>query len=378
MQNRQVVLVRAPDLTTPVSQLFECRDEPIANLEDGEVLVRVIYISVDPYMKQYSMADPSQVGKVMKSRGVGIVVQSRSSEFKAGDHVYGSLCWQTFAVIKSNETVYLADGTVQKATGADALRRVDRKQASLARYLGVLGTPGLTAYAGVKTIMNPKAGECVLVSGAAGAVGSVVIQLARLAGARVVGSAGSDAKVKYLMEQCGCDAAFNYKTVASFDEALEKYCPNGVDCYFDNVGGKMLDSVLSHANSFARVAVCGIISTLGPGNEHNMRNMSFVLTKQIKVEGFQARTHWNLMAGYIQQMSCWLREGDVRYTETVSDGLDSAPKALETMLAGGNVGKQLVAVSKDVSPPDTMAILTKPLLLWTLSLLGACAVLSRR
>jgi NADPH-dependent curcumin reductase CurA len=375
--NTQVVLTRTPEPGTAVSTFFECKDSPLADLEDGEVLVRVIYISVDPYMQQYSMADPAQVGKVMKSRGVGIVVRSRVPGFRAGDHVYGSLCWQLFAIIKPNETVYLADGTVQKATGADALRKVNTLQAPLARFLGVLGTPGLTAYAGIKTILCPKAGECVLVSGAAGAVGSVVTQLARLAGARVVGSAGSDAKVQYLLEQCGCDAAFNYKKVGSFDEALEQYCPNGIDCYFDNVGGKMLDAVLSHANSYARVAVCGIISTLGPGNEHRMQNLSYVLTKQIRVEGFQARTHWNLMAEYVEQMAGWLRNGDVKYNETISAGLESAPLALETMLAGGNVGKQLVAVSEEDMSPAGSGPTLRPILFWAVAVISACAAMRR-
>lgn len=350
-------------------------------LTPAQVLVRVIYTSVDPYLFQYALLQPSNVGLV-QSRAVGIVEAScEAPDFPAGCFVYGSFGWASHAVATASGTVTvtMADGTKRAVSGSDALRRIELParpytRSPLPRFLGVLGMPGLAAYAGVVRILRPSAGKTIFVSSAAGAVGLVAGQVARVLGARVVGSTSSAAKCSFLLDH-GFDAAFDYTAVQpeGYTAALAPIFPDGVDGYFDCVGGSMLDAVLGLANDHAAVAVCGLMSTLpqpdapdarsvgtppARGAPHNweLPNFSRVLTKQIRIEGFQAREHFDLFGEYCDRMASWLESGDVKYAETISDGLESCPQALSTMLEGKNLGKMLVQVSPDpLTPPGKAA-----------------------
>eukprot|EP00040_Diaphanoeca_grandis_P044116 m.11351 g.11351 ORF g.11351 m.11351 type:complete len:414 (+) comp8768_c0_seq1:177-1418(+) len=368
-------------------------------LVQGDVLVRTVYVSVDPYLFQYALLQPSSVGQVVKSRGVGIVEASKDASFPVGSFVFGTLGWRSHSVhsMTTDTTIVVADGSTRVVTGADALRIIVpagttpilAKTSPLPRYLGVLGIPGLTAYAGVKRILQPKAGSQIFISSAAGAVGLVAGQVCKQLGARVVGCTGSDEKCQFLLDH-GFDVAFNYKTertttannapidldidngYANYVAALGHHFPQGIDGYFDCVGGAMLDAVLHHANEHAAIAVCGIISTLPPptspdttrtstsasaanhpatkfGEDYiwKFHNFSRVLTKSIRMQGFQARDHYDLMDEYHTTMNDWLDTGKVVYREAILRGIENLPTALMHMLDGKNLGKQLVQVSDD-------------------------------
>jgi len=342
----------------------------------GQVLVRVIYTSVDPYLFQYALLQPSNVGPV-QSRAVGVVEDAcEAPGFPVGSFVYGSFGWASHAVVSAGGTVSvtMADGSKRVVAGSDGFRRIELPVAPrapgvpspLPRFLGVLGMPGLAAYAGVARIIRPSAGKAVFISSAAGAVGLVAGQVARLLGARVVGSTSSAAKCEFLLQH-GFDAAFNYRACGAggYSAALAEHFPDGIDGYFDCVGGEMLDAVLGLANDHAAIAVCGIISTLPPPGsvasssggaaapEHVWRfeHFSRVLTKQLRLEGFQARDHFDLFPEYCEKMGAWLDSGEVKYAESIAQGLEGAPAALMAQLEGQNLGKQLVQVSEDPLAP---------------------------
>ena len=271
--SREVRLAARP-VGWPVESDFELVETPLSEPGEGEVLVRNVYMSVDPYMRgrmvdRRSYVPPFQLGEPLAGGAVGQVLASRHPGFAEGDCVSGMQGWrECFAAPGGN------------------LRKIDPKPAPLSYHLGVLGMPGLTAYVGLHDIGKPKAGETVFVSAATGAVGSVVGQLARIRGCRTVGSAGSDTKVKVLLEELGFDAAFNYRT-ADLDEALAQACPDGIDVYFDNVGGDQLDAALDRMNPFGRIAACGMISTYNaetppPGP----RNQIYLVGKRITMQGF--------------------------------------------------------------------------------------------
>lgn len=361
----EVVLSQIPAPQAPLHEdNFQCRSIDIGALADGEILVRVIYTSVDPYMFQYALRDPQQFDKKVKSRAVGVVERSNLPEFPVGCFVFGSFGWATHSIEApcSESRVFMADGSERKIAAADSVRRLDLPflpgvvgASRLVRFLGILGGPGLTAYAGVSRFMRVAAGEQVFISSAAGAVGLAAGQIARALGAgRIVGSTGADSKVEFL-KQHGYDDAFNYRAAIAdnsaayeaYHKALAQLFPDGIDCYFDNVGGPMLDAVLGLANQHARVAVCGIISTLEDDGVWQFRNFAQVLTKQIHIQGFQCRDNYDLFPEYSERMNRWLDAGEVKYQETVTQGIKSAPNALLSMLKGENLGKQLVQVSED-------------------------------
>lgn len=300
---------------------------------EGQLLVRTQVLSVDPYMRgRMSMAKsyipPFVIGKPIESGGIGEVLRSESPHFAVGDVVVGMLPWQAQGIAAAN--------SVRKVTPG----------APLTAQLGVLGMPGLTAYVGLLDIGKPKAGETVFVSGAAGAVGSVVGQVAKLQGCRVVGSAGSDSKVRYLLEELGFDAAFNYKTAADQRKALKELCPAGIDVYFDNVGGDTLEAVIWNLNDHARVPLCGMISMyndaeLPPGP----RNLMELVRRRVRMEGFIVTDHAKRNPDFMRDMLGWLEAGKVKHTETFFEGLAQAPRALIGLLRGENVGKMLVRVA---------------------------------
>ena len=329
---RQFKLAARP-VGMPKESDFSLVEAPMPVPGDGQVLVKTAYFSVDPYMRGRitgvkSYADPVNIGDVMVGSAVGRVVESKSSNFSTGDFVSGYWGWQEHA-----------------AVDARSLRKLDPKAAPVSAALGVLGMPGMTAYFGFLDICNPKPGETVVVSGAAGAVGSLVGQIAKIKGCRVIGIAGTDDKVEWLTKELGFDGAFNYKTTDNYVAKLKELCPHGIDCYFDNVGGAITDAVFPLMNVFGRISVCGQISMYNLEKpEPGPRVLPYILVKQLKVEGFLI-TRWQSRWGEgIAQMAQWLKEGKIQYREDVVEGFGNTVKAFIGMMQGENTGKMLVKV----------------------------------
>src|SRR5271156_3760122 len=313
--NRQFTLAARP-VGMPKESDFRLVEAPIPALANGQILLRTLFLSVDPYMRGRmtgvrTYADPVDIGQLMVGGTVGKVVQSTNPQFRAGDFVLGYWGWQEYAV---------SDGK--------GLQKLDPSLAAVSTALGVLGMPGMTAYFGLLDICQPKPGETVLVSGAAGAVGSLVGQIAKIKGCRAVGIAGTDDKVEWMTKELGFDAAFNYKSTSDYGAKLKELCPKGIDCYFDNVGGAITDDVFPLMNTFGRISICGQISQynlqkpeLGP------RLLGLILVKQLKVEGFIV-TRWQSRYGEgIGQMAEWLKEGKLKHREQVMLGFENAAKA---------------------------------------------------
>jgi NADPH-dependent curcumin reductase CurA len=273
-------------------------------------------------------AEPVNVGDVMAGASVGQVVESRSTALAPGDFVLGQWGWQEYAA---------GDGA--------KLRKLDPKVAPVSTALGVLGMPGMTAYFGFLDICQPKPGETVVVSGAAGAVGSLVGQIAKIKGCRAIGIAGADSKIGCCVNELGFDSAFNYKTTPDYTAKLKELCPTGIDCYFDNVGGAITDAVFPLMNLYGRISICGQISQYNLEKpEPGPRLLSHVLVKQLKVEGFIVTRFQNRWAEGITQMAQWLREGKLKHREEVVEGFQNTVKAFIGMLQGENTGKMLVKV----------------------------------
>ena len=334
--NRQILLAARP-VGFPKDSDFRLVEAPLPTPADGQFLVRSIYVSVDPYMRGRmndvkSYAPPVAIGGLMGGGAVGKVVESRNPTFREGDIVEGMFGWQEYAV---------SDG--------QGVRKINPELAPISTALGILGMPGLTAYFGLLEIGKPQAGETVVVSGAAGAVGSVVGQIAKIKGCRAVGIAGADDKVKYLTDELGLDAAFNYKAVGDYYEKLKELCPDGIDVYFDNVGGTITDAVFRLINPRARVSICGQIS------QYNLEKpemgprlvLQLLLVKQARAEGFLVFQFLDKYPEGLAQMAQWLKEGKLKYTEDVEHGIENTPRAFMSMLKGRNTGKQLVKVSDD-------------------------------
>lgn len=320
----------------PEESNFELVEVPVPTPGPGEVLVRNIYMSVDPYMRGRmregpSYAAPWQVGEVMQGGCVGQVIQSNSPELQVGAYVLGNQGWREYFVARP-----------------DQLTPVEPGLAPIQAYLGVMGMPGMTAYVGLLDIGRPRPGETVFVSAAAGAVGSVVCQIAKIQGCRVVGSAGSDAKVAWLLNEAGVDSAFNYKTVADLSSELARRCPDGIDVYFDNVGGDHLEAALDHMNQHGRIVACGMISVYNATEPVCApRNLFRVVGQRLTIQGFIVSDHWDRREAFLQDMSRWIQEGRVRWQETVVEGIENAPKAFIGLFQGENFGKMLVKIGPD-------------------------------
>ena len=330
---RSVVLKKRPH-GEPVASDFEIREDAVPEATAGEVVTRTIWLSIDPYMRgrlreEQTYAVAIQIGEVMTGETVGEVIASAHPDFVPGDLVVGARGWQSHSVTPGERLVKIAKGA-----------------APLSAYLGVLGMPGATAYAGVTEICKPKAGETFVVSAASGAVGSVAGQLAKRAGARVVGIAGGAEKCLWVQDSLGFDDCVDHRSMDLRSE-IRSACPDGIDGYFENVGGAVQAAVFDHLNPFARVAMCGMVSQY---NEHTMPpgpNLGFVVGKRVLIQGFivsdrPARiTEWRAMAEPL------VADGSLVYREDVIDGLENAPEALTGILSGRNFGKLLVRVSPD-------------------------------
>jgi NADPH-dependent curcumin reductase CurA len=318
----------------PTQDNFEIVDTEIPAPGEGQILVRNLVMSVDPAMRGRmrdvkSYAPPFQVGEVMSGGAVGEVVESNVDDIKPGDHVLHQAGWRTHAVLDAGRYV-----------------KVDGSVAPLSTYLGVLGMPGLTAYAGLLESAEFKPGDTVFVSGAAGAVGSLVGQLAKLKGAkRVIGSAGSAEKVRHLIDDLGFDAAFNYKD-GPVAAQLREAAPEGIDVYFDNVGGEHLEAAIDSINLHGRIAVCGMISQYNATEATPApRNLAQIIAKRVTVRGLLVLDHWGLQQQFVSEIAPLVASGELKYSETFVDGIRNAPEAFLGLLSGANTGKMLVRIA---------------------------------
>jgi NADPH-dependent curcumin reductase CurA len=332
--NRQILLASRPQ-GEPSAENFKLVETPVASLADGQVLVRHHFLSLDPYMRgrmsdAKSYAAPQPLGEVMIGGTAGEVVESRNPHFKAGDKVVGMGGWQEYAVVDADQR-----GVLQK---------VDTTQVPLSAYLGAVGMPGVTGWYGLVKIIAPKAGETVVVSSAAGAVGGAVGQLAKARGARVVGIAGGPDKCRSVVEELGFDECIDYRLhpdVKSMSAALKAACPSGIDGYFENVGGHLLDAVMLRANAFARVAMCGMIAGYN-GEPIPMTMPQLILVNRMKIEGFIVSEHMEAWPEALKELGTLVATGKLKYRETVAQGIANAPEAFFGLLKGRNQGKQLV------------------------------------
>jgi NADPH-dependent curcumin reductase CurA len=332
--NRQILLARRPT-GMPSRDDFAFREAAVPELGDGQALVRTLYLSVDPYMRGRmnegkSYVPPFALDEVITGGAVGQVVDSRSPDLRPGDFVVGTLGWQDYSVAP-----------------AAKLRRIDPALAPVSTALGVLGMPGLTAYFGLLDIGRPQPGETVVVSGAAGAVGTGVGEIAKFVGCRVVGIAGGARKTRYLVETLGFDAAIDYKGSEPLETALAAACPQGVDVYFDNVGGTVSDAVMSLINANARIPICGQIALYNlEAPDIGPRVQPLLLTRTALMKGFLVGQYADRNGEALPRLAQWVREGAIRYEETTTEGLERTPEAFLGLFTGENLGKALVKVAE--------------------------------
>ena len=332
MTTKQIVLFSRPN-GKPVMENFQINHFELPEINDKEVLLEAMFLSVDPYMRgrmndAKSYVPPFEIGKPITGGVVAKVTKSNSANFKENDIVTGNLPWQQHCIATEN-----------------GLIKIDTSVAPASYYLGILGMPGLTAYFGLMHIGKPKAGETVVVSGAAGAVGIVVGQIAKMQGCHVVGIAGSDEKIKLLKEEFGFDVVINYKTCTDLKKAIADACPNAVDIYYDNVGGEISDAVISNINFNARIVLCGQIALynsteipIGP------RLQPMLLTRSVLMQGFIVSNYQTQFEEGLNHLSQWLKEGKLKYKETIVKGFDKLPSALIGLFSGDNTGKMIVEV----------------------------------
>ncbi len=332
--NRQIHLDNRPT-GEAVASNFKIVVTETPALQDGQVLVHHHFLSLDPYMRgrmndSKSYAVPQPLGQTMQGGTVGEVVESRNPRYIVGDKVVGMGGWQEYSVVD--------------ATQPGALRKVETTHVPLSAYLGAVGMPGVTAWYGLVKICEPKAGETMVVSAATGAVGSAFAALSKARGCRTIGIAGGPEKCKYAIEELGFDACIDYKLhkdAASLSKALKDACPNGIDGYFENVGGMVLDAVLPRMNAFGRIAVCGMIAGYD-GQPLPLSNPALILTQRLKVQGFIVSEHMEVWPEALKELGTLVATGKLRARESIAQGIESAPEAFLGLLKGKNFGKQLV------------------------------------
>mgnify|MGYP003630264683 CR=1 FL=1 len=328
---KTILLKNRPEGKPSMSD-FEFKTEESENtVNQGELLLETKYVSVDPYLRgrmsdAKSYVPPFQLNKPIQSGVIAKVLESKNDKFKAGDFVSGMLNWQTIQI-----------------SNGEGLTKVDPSKAPLSAYLGILGMTGLTAYTGLTEIGKPKAGETLVVSGAAGAVGSVVGQIGKILGLKVIGIAGTDEKIELLKSKFGFDAGINYKTTKDMKAAIAEAAPNGVDIYFDNVGGPISDAVLVNINRLARIIVCGAISVYN--NTEAPKSLSvqpFLVKNSALMQGFIVSNYTDKFPEAMKQLSTWLAEDKLTYSETIVKGFDNIPSAFIDLFEGKNKGKMVV------------------------------------
>lgn len=332
--NRQQHLDNRPD-GEAVASNFKLVSVETPPLQENQVLVRHHYMSLDPYMRgrmndAKSYAQPQPLGQVMQGGTAGEVVESRHPKYAVGDKVVGFGGWQEYSVVDASQP--------------GALKKVDTTHVPLSHYLGAVGMPGVTAWYGLVKIINPKAGETMVVTAASGAVGSAFGALAKARGCRVVGIAGGADKCKYVKDELGFDACIDYRQhpdVKSMSAALKEACPDGIDGYFENVGGYIFDAVLLRANAFARIALCGMIAGYD-GQPLPLANPALFLINRIKLEGFIVSEHMEVWPEALAELGQLIASGKLRPRESIAQGIESAPEAFLGLLKGRNFGKQLV------------------------------------
>jgi NADPH-dependent curcumin reductase CurA len=330
--NTRILLVKRPVGWVEPS-CFRIEDCPEPECGQGDVVVESVYLSLDPYLRGRMNEGPSYapgfaLGAPMVSRVVARVLESRHPRYQVGDWVWGFLPWALRSLAPRGEGLTPIDASLGRPSLA----------------ISALGMPGLTAWIGAIELGQPQPGDTVYISSAAGAVGQLAGQFARRAGARVVGSAGSDDKVQYLLEHCGFDAAFNYRS-QDMDAALKAHCPQGIDVYFDNVGGRTLEAALRHANVAARFPVCGMISAYNETAEAGIRGMQLLVSKRICMTGYIIYDHVHKLPGYLARVAPWFRSGEMVFHEDIVPGIERAPEALIGMMKGEAIGKRLVQVA---------------------------------
>lgn len=332
--NQQILLDNRPAGEAAASNfMLVSSDTP--PLQEGQVLVRHHFLSLDPYMRgrmndAKSYAAPQPLGQVMQGGTAGEVVESRSPKFQPGDKVVGMGGWQQYSVVNADQP--------------GALRKVDTTHVPLSHYLGAVGMPGVTAWYGLVKIIEPKAGQTMVVSAATGAVGSAFAALSKARGCRTVGIAGGPDKCKYAVEELGFDACIDYKLhadAASLSKALKDACPDGIDGYFENVGGMVLDAVLLRMNAFGRIALCGMIAGYD-GKPMPLAYPALLLTNRLKVQGFIVSEHMEVWPEALKELGTLVGTGKLRPRESVAQGIEAAPEAFLGLLKGKNFGKQLV------------------------------------
>ncbi len=332
--NRKITLKSRPEGYPKLSD-FELIEEPIPQPGEGEVLVQSIWLSLDPYMRGRmrdtgSFAPAMQLGEVIIGSAVGRIIESRTPLFSVGELVDGQLGWQEYAV----------------SDGQD-LRRIDPNLGPLSTALGILGMTGMTAYFGFLDVCQPTPGDTVVVSAASGAVGQVVGQIAKIMGCYVVGTAGTQEKIDYIVNELGFDAGINYKT-ENISEAIASACPSGIDVYFDNVGGPVTDAVMENLADFARISICGQISQYNLADpEMGPRNIRMLNVHQARMQGFLVFHFANRYEEGRRRISRWIKEGKMKYKEDVVEGIENAPTAFIGLMRGENFGKLLIKVSEE-------------------------------
>ncbi|MFC5283719.1 NADP-dependent oxidoreductase [Pedobacter alpinus] len=332
MMNRVILLDKRP-IGTPTLNDFKFIEEEKPTAKNGEILLKALFVSVDPYLRgrmsdAKSYVPPFELHKPISSGMIAEVIASENADFKVGSHVSGLLEWKEFQV----------------STGK-GLNKVDGTKVGLSAYLGILGMTGLTAYLGLTEIGKPKEGETLVVSGAAGAVGSVVGQIGKVLGCRVVGLAGTDEKVEMLKKDFGYDEVINYKTTKDISKAIKNAAPNGVDVYFDNVGGEISDAVLANINNFARVPVCGAISLYNDTEiAKGPRLQPIIVKNSVLMQGFIVSNYAAKFPEAIQKMATWLKDGKLAHQETIVEGFDQIPQAFLDLFEGKNKGKMIVKI----------------------------------
>ncbi|KHT62780.1 NADP-dependent oxidoreductase [Photobacterium gaetbulicola] len=329
MNSQQIHLASRPE-GTPTADNFTLQTIPLPELKEGEFLVKNTWMSVDPYMRgrmidRKSYVPPFQIGEALEGGAIGEVIQSNHPDFPVGSKVSSMLGWRTH---------YISDST--------GLTRLPETTLPDQSFLGIMGMPGMTAWTGLFRIADLQPSDTVFISAASGAVGSIACQIAKMHGCTVIGSVGSQEKADYL-RSLGVDAVINYKEATNLTEALAKAAPQGIDVYFENVGGEHLEAALNNMNDYGRIAVCGLISQYNATEpQPGPSNLSMLIIKKLKMQGFIVFDHWAHYGEYANQMGQWIAEGKVKWEETVFDGIEQAPSAFIGLFEGKNKGKMLV------------------------------------